>query len=78
MRPLSKNDVTPISESLTATDFLAGFNLSFRAGLSFTVQCENTAPSTGMVVGCAFNNRYDCQWRAKICFPKIISFSYAV
>ena len=48
----------PIGQSLSVADFLAGTGLAPRAGLTITVQCEATAPSSAAVVGCAFNNRY--------------------
>ena len=47
-----------IGQSLSVADFLAGAGLAPRAGLTITVRCEDAAPSSAAVVGCAFNNRY--------------------
>jgi hypothetical protein len=47
-----------IGQALSVADFLAGTGLAPRVGLTITIQCEATAPSSAAVVGCAFNNRY--------------------
>ena len=58
-RPFGFGDVIPVSQTLTVAGLAAGLNLSLTAGQTLSVQCETTAPSTGIVVGCAFNNRYN-------------------
>ena len=58
-RSFSATETVPVSQSLTAAEFALGLNLTLTPGMTLTIQCDASMTLTGIVTGCALNNRYE-------------------